>query len=197
MRGDDVQQGGMFSYVSLEARVPSAHPLRGMKALLDEALSGMSRDFDRVYASEGRPSIPPERLIRASTLQVREDPTDLERWFDCQKRLREARAARERPARDDKVVAAWNGLAISGLCIAGGLIGLPHYVDAAVAAGELLHRLHVVDGRLRRVSRDGVVGAPAGVLEDYGCVAAGFLDLSRPPEQRAHLVAAPAQRREE
>lgn len=70
MRGDDVQQGGMFSYVSLEARVPSAHPLRGMKALLDEALSGMSRDFDRVYASEGRPSIPPERLIRASTLQV-------------------------------------------------------------------------------------------------------------------------------
>jgi transposase len=56
--------------VSLEARVPSAHPLRGMKALLDEALSGMSRDFDRVYASEGRPSIPPERLIRASTLQV-------------------------------------------------------------------------------------------------------------------------------
>jgi uncharacterized protein YyaL (SSP411 family) len=112
-----------------------------------------------------------------STLQMRADPADLERWFDCQKRLREARAARERPARDDKVVAAWNGLAISGLCIAGGLIGLPHYVDAAVAAGELLQRLHVVDGRLRRVSRDGAVGAPAGVLEDYGCVAAGFLDL--------------------
>jgi uncharacterized protein YyaL (SSP411 family) len=108
---------------------------------------------------------------------MRADPADLERWFDCQKRLREARAARERPARDDKVVAAWNGLAISGLCIAGGLIGLPHYVDAAVAAGELLQRLHVVDGRLRRVSRDGAVGAPAGVLEDDGCVAAGFLDL--------------------
>ncbi len=70
MRGDDVQQGGMFSYVSLEARVPSNHPLRGIKALLDEALSAMGRDFDRVYASEGRPSIPPERLVRASTLQV-------------------------------------------------------------------------------------------------------------------------------
>jgi transposase len=70
MRGDDVQQGGMFSYVSLEARVPSTHPLRGIKALLDEALSAMGRDFDRVYASEGRPSIPPERLVRASTLQV-------------------------------------------------------------------------------------------------------------------------------
>jgi uncharacterized protein YyaL (SSP411 family) len=82
-----------------------------------------------------------------------------------------------RPARDDKVVAAWNGLAISGLCRAGKLIGLPEYVEAAVAAGELLWRIHVVDGRLHRVSRDGVVGAPAGVLEDYGCVAAGYVDL--------------------
>ena len=54
-----------------------------------------------------------------STLQLREDPDDLERWFDCQRRLREARDHRERPARDDKVVAAWNGLAISGLCVAG------------------------------------------------------------------------------
>jgi hypothetical protein len=112
-----------------------------------------------------------------SVLQLREDPDDLPRWFDCQRRLREARDRRERPARDDKVVAAWNGLAVSGLCIAGGLIGLPAYVDAAVAAGELLARGHVVGGRLRRVSRDGLVGAPAGVLEDHGCVAAGFLDL--------------------
>ena len=70
MRGDDIQQSGMFSYVSLESRVPADHPLRGIKALLDEALSGMSRDFERVYAREGRPSIPPERLVRASTLQI-------------------------------------------------------------------------------------------------------------------------------
>lgn len=70
MRGTDVQQGGMFSYVSLESRVPAGHPLRGIKALLDEALKGLSRDFERVYAAEGRPSIPPERLVRASTLQI-------------------------------------------------------------------------------------------------------------------------------
>jgi transposase len=70
MRGSDVQQGAMFSYVSLESRVPAAHPLRGIKALLDEALAGMDRDFERVYAREGRPSIPPERLVRASTLQI-------------------------------------------------------------------------------------------------------------------------------
>lgn len=70
MRGADVQQSGLFSYVSLEARVPANHPLRGIKALLDEALAAMSRDFERVYAKEGRPSIPPERLVRASTLQI-------------------------------------------------------------------------------------------------------------------------------
>jgi transposase len=70
MRGTDVHQSGLFSYVSLESRVPQEHPLRGIKELLDEALNGLSRDFDRVYASEGRPSIPPERLVRASTLQI-------------------------------------------------------------------------------------------------------------------------------
>jgi transposase len=70
MRGTDVHQSGLFSYLSLESRVPQEHPLRGIKELLDEALNGLSRDFDRVYASEGRPSIPPERLVRASTLQI-------------------------------------------------------------------------------------------------------------------------------
>jgi transposase len=70
MRGTDVQQSGLFSYVSLESRVPQGHPLRGMKELLDEALRSMSRDFEQVYATEGRPSIPPERLVRASTLQI-------------------------------------------------------------------------------------------------------------------------------
>ncbi len=114
----------------------------------------------------------------SSTLQLREDPDDLDRWARVRDRLLEARSRRVRPERDDKVVAAWNGLAISGLCRAGRLLGRPAYVEAAVAAGELLWRIHVVGGHLRRVSRDGVVGAPAGVLEDHGCVAAGFLDLA-------------------
>ncbi len=113
----------------------------------------------------------------SSVLQLREEPDDPVRWAGCRVRLLEARDRRERPARDDKVVAAWNGLAISGLCTAGTLLDVPRYVDAAVAAGELLWGVHVVDGRLRRVSRDGVVGNPAGVLEDHGCVAAAYLDL--------------------
>ena len=116
----------------------------------------------------------------SSTLQRLAEPEtfeDLARLDDVRRRLLEARSERVRPARDDKVVAAWNGLAITGLCDAGLRLGEPAYVDAAVAAGELLWRVHVVDGRLRRVSRDGVVGAPAGVLEDHGCVASGFLSL--------------------
>ncbi len=74
-------------------------------------------------------------------------------------------------------MAAWNGLAISGLVRLWGWLGESQHREAAVAAGELLARVHLDGGRLRRVSRDGVVGEPAGVLEDYGCVAAGFLDL--------------------
>lgn len=70
MRGTDIQQAGLFSYVSLEDRIPADHPLRAVRRLLDEALSSMSRDFDRVYASGGRASIPPERLVRGLTLQV-------------------------------------------------------------------------------------------------------------------------------
>ena len=70
MRGTDVDQSGMFSYVSLESRVPLKHPLRGIRALLDEALEGMHRDFERVYAGFGRSSIAPERLVRALVLQV-------------------------------------------------------------------------------------------------------------------------------
>src|SRR5215469_202947 len=70
MRGTDVDQGGLFSYVSMEQRVPSTHPLRRVRALLDEALDSMSRDFDRVYAEGGRDSVAPERLVRALVLQV-------------------------------------------------------------------------------------------------------------------------------
>ncbi len=70
MRGTDVDQGGLFSYVSMEQRIPSTHPLRRIRALLDEALEAMSRDFDRVYASGGRESVAPERLVRALVLQV-------------------------------------------------------------------------------------------------------------------------------
>ncbi|MGA8994205.1 MAG: thioredoxin domain-containing protein, partial [Nocardioidaceae bacterium] len=116
----------------------------------------------------------------ASTLQLLADPvgpTAERRWHDVRGRLLAARAARVRPARDDKVVAAWNGLAIASLAQAGRLLDEPRYVAAAVEAGRLLVGTHLRDGRLLRVSRDGVAGRHAGVLEDYGAVAAGALSL--------------------
>ncbi|HWJ80681.1 MAG TPA: thioredoxin domain-containing protein [Nocardioides sp.] len=118
--------------------------------------------------------------LGTSTLQLRHypsEPHERARLSEVRARLLDAREQRPRPARDDKVVAAWNGLAISGLCDAGLFLDEPRYVETAVAAAELLERVHVSDGRLLRVSRDGVAGRHAGVLEDYGCVAAGLLSL--------------------
>jgi hypothetical protein len=112
-----------------------------------------------------------------SVLRLPADPDDWARYDDVRRRLLAAREQRVRPERDDKVVAAWNGLAISGLVDAGRLLGREEYVDAALAAGQLLLDVHLVDGRLRRVSRDGRVGAPLGVLEDHGTVAGAFLSL--------------------
>ena len=120
-----------------------------------------------------------------STLQLRHRPTDVgdqRRLAEVRARLLDVREQRPRPSRDDKVVAAWNGLAISGLVEVGRRTHRPEYVDAARAAADLLVRVHLhpteAGPRLRRVSRDGVAGQHAGVLEDYACVAAGFLDLA-------------------
>src|SRR5215468_1426103 len=70
MRGDHHEPDSMFSYVSPERRIPKDHPLRAIRALVDDVLTDMSREFDRLYAATGRPSIPPERLLRAQLLQI-------------------------------------------------------------------------------------------------------------------------------
>lgn len=70
MRGADVQQSEMFSYISAEKRVPKDHPLRAIRVMVDEALGRMSKRFSRMYSKIGRPSIPPEKLLRALLLQA-------------------------------------------------------------------------------------------------------------------------------
>ena len=70
MRGTDKISGSLFSYVDIEDRIPARHPLRQVKRLVDDALVSLDAEFDRLYAAEGRPSIPPERLMRASLIQI-------------------------------------------------------------------------------------------------------------------------------
>ncbi|MGZ4452290.1 MAG: thioredoxin domain-containing protein [Nocardioides sp.] len=119
----------------------------------------------------------------ASTLQLRHAPADPDqqrRLAEVRARLLDVREQRPRPARDDKVVAAWNGLAVTGLVDAALALDEPRYLEAAIRVGELIDTLHRDDrGRLLRVSRDGVAGRHAAVLEDLGCVASGFLALAQ------------------
>lgn len=114
----------------------------------------------------------------ASVLQLRADPADSARLARVRAGLLAARAERTRPGRDDKVVAAWNGLAIAALADCGLLFGRPDLIAAATAAAELLTTVHLSAGRLARTSRDGRASATAGVLDDYGCVAAGLIALA-------------------
>ncbi|WP_328837266.1 thioredoxin domain-containing protein [Streptomyces europaeiscabiei] len=117
----------------------------------------------------------------ASVLQLpqHEGVFDAERIESIRDRLLGARSRRPAPGRDDKVVAAWNGLAVAALAETGAYFDRPDLVDAAIAAADLLVRLHLDEkARLARTSRDGQVGANAGVLEDYADVAEGFLALA-------------------
>lgn len=70
MRGKDARREGLFSYVGLEQRIPADHPLRAIRALVDAVLRDLSRPFAKLYSRDGRPSIPPERLLRALLLQA-------------------------------------------------------------------------------------------------------------------------------
>ena len=116
-----------------------------------------------------------------SVLQLRADPTDWSRWQRIREQLLAARAERPRPARDDKVVAAWNGLVIAALADAGGIFDEPQWVQLATSAAAFLRRVHwdASLGVLVRCSRDGVAGASAGVLEDYADLAEGVLALAQ------------------
>ena len=70
MRGTDQKSGSLFSYVDLEDRIPSSHPLRKIRQIVNDALASLDGDFDRLYSAEGRPSIAPERLLRGSLIQI-------------------------------------------------------------------------------------------------------------------------------
>ncbi|MFR9729977.1 thioredoxin domain-containing protein [Saccharopolyspora sp. MS10] len=123
----------------------------------------------------------------ASTLRLPRDPEDPVRWQRVREALAEARSRRPQPGLDDKVVTAWNGMALTALVEAAAALDEPGWIDDARRAAELLVDRHLVDGRLRRSSRHGVVGRAAGVLEDHGCLAEGLLALHQATGERRWL----------
>jgi uncharacterized protein YyaL (SSP411 family) len=127
-----------------------------------------------------------------STLQLRSDPVDREWFAGVRARLFEARDRRPQPARDDKIITAWNGLAIAALAEAGALLGRPDYLAAAQRCADLLLDRHLVDGRLRRSSRAGVVGDAVGVADDHGQLAEGLLALHQATGDARWLAASGA-----
>ena len=126
----------------------------------------------------------------SSTLQLRLDPDDPQWWNVIRQRLLAARHLRPQPARDDKVVTSWNGLAIAALSDAGVLLEDPAYLGAAQSCASFLVDVHLVGGRLRRASRRGVVGSAIGAADDYGNLAEGLLALHQATGQPRWLAAA-------
>jgi uncharacterized protein YyaL (SSP411 family) len=127
-----------------------------------------------------------------STLQLRTEPHDARWWEGIRDRLLAARDLRPQPARDDKVVTCWNGLAIAALSEAGVLLEDSTYLDAAQGCARFIVDSHLIDGRLRRASREGVVGAAMGVADDYGNLAEGLLTLHQATGQARWLTVAGA-----
>lgn len=113
----------------------------------------------------------------SSVLQLLADPDDPERCARVRAALLAARAQRVQPPRDDKIVTAWNGLAITALAEASVALDDSTLLDAAVRCAERIVDVHIVDGRLRRASLGGMVGESAAILEDYAALATGLLTL--------------------
>jgi uncharacterized protein YyaL (SSP411 family) len=112
-----------------------------------------------------------------SVLQLPVDPDDPDRFDRVRAALSAARAARPQPGRDDKVVTAWNGFAITALAEASVALDSPEFLSAATACARAIVELHVVDGRLRRASLGGRVGDSAAILEDHAALVTGLLTL--------------------
>ncbi|MDH6247086.1 thioredoxin domain-containing protein [Mycobacterium sp. OTB74] len=126
----------------------------------------------------------------SSVLQLLADPDDAARFERVRTKLLAARASRPQPGRDDKVVTAWNGFAITALAEASVALNEPGFLDAATVCAERLLSLHVVDGRLRRASLGGVVGESMGILEDYAALATGLLTLHQITGSQSWLTVA-------
>ena len=172
---NDLAAGGMFtSSLDADAADSEGSTYVWTSAQLREVLGADDGDWAAtVFAVTERGTFE----HGASVLQLPAEPDDAERFERVRAALLAARASRVQPARDDKVVTAWNGLAITALAEASVALDDPVLLAAAVRCAEMIVDLHFVGGRLRRASLGGVVGDSAAILEDYAALATGLLTL--------------------
>ncbi|HNP12141.1 MAG TPA: thioredoxin domain-containing protein [Mycobacterium sp.] len=172
---NDLAAGGMFtSSLDADAAGSEGSTYVWTPAQLREVLGADDGDWAaRVFAVTERGTFE----HGTSVLQLPADPDDADRFERVRAALLAARASRVQPARDDKVVTAWNGLAITALAEASVALDDPVLLAAAVRCAEMIVDLHFVGGRLRRASLGGVVGDSAAILEDYAALATGLLTL--------------------
>ncbi|MFD0901648.1 thioredoxin domain-containing protein [Actinomadura sediminis] len=175
-------EGGLASALDADSEGVEGKYYVWTPAQLREVLG----DDDGAYA-EGLFEVTGTFEHGTSVLQLLEDPDDPERYGRVRTALLEARSQRVPPARDDKVVAAWNGLAVAALAECGAMFDRPDLVRSAEEITALLVEVHERDGRLARTSRDGAAGANAGVLEDYADVAEGLLALHAVTGDAGHM----------
>ncbi|MFF2327842.1 MULTISPECIES: thioredoxin domain-containing protein [unclassified Streptomyces] len=177
-------EGGFASALDADSEDATGRHVEGAYYVwTPEQLREVLGDQDAAFAAEYF-GVTPEGTFEEGSSVLRLARTgaaavDADRAADVRARLLAARELRARPGRDDKVVAAWNGLAIAALAETGAYFDRPDLVERATEAADLLVRVHMGDtARLSRTSKDGRTGGHAGVLEDYGDVAEGFLTLA-------------------
>ena len=172
---DELGAGGMFTS-SLDADADSQEGLTYVwtPTQLDEVLG---EDDGRWAAALFNVTADGTFEHGNSVLQLPADPDDALRFERVRGKLLTARLRRPQPGRDDKVVTAWNGLAITGLAEASVALGRHGFLGAATQCARSIVDLHLVDGRLRRASLGGRVGDSAAILEDYATLATGVLTL--------------------
>jgi uncharacterized protein YyaL (SSP411 family) len=172
---DDLGAGGMFTS-SLDADTEGVEGLTYVWTP-DQLRDVLGDDDGRWAAAVFAVSAEGTFEHGSSVLRLPDDPDDDDRFDRIRVALSAARAARPQPGRDDKVVTAWNGFAITALAEASVALGEPELLTAATACARALVDLHVVDGRLRRASLGGRVGDSAAILEDHGALATALLTL--------------------
>ncbi|AEW96219.1 hypothetical protein SCATT_38480 [Streptantibioticus cattleyicolor NRRL 8057 = DSM 46488] len=176
------EQGGFASALDADSDTPDGGHAEGAYYVWTPAQLREVLGEDDALAAQRWFGVTEEGTFEAgaSVLRLADgELTDATRIDDIRARLLAARERRPLPGRDDKVVTAWNGLAIAALAETGAYFERPDLVQAALDAADLLVRVHLdAHGRLVRTSRDGVPGTGAGVLEDYADLAEGFLTLA-------------------